>query len=149
MSNADRRPKWWSNTHDSGWERTKEALKRDWEQTKADLTGGGQDLNQDASETFRQAAGKEPIPPRGVPNPPDAGDLKAQERKAERQTRRWEDSQDAVAYGWGARQNGDRDWKTSENELRNEWSGLGHTRTWDDARDDVRHGWERGTRSKI
>ena len=49
----------------------KEAIKRDWEQTKSDLTGGkkGEDLDQDVGDTVKQAAGKEPVPPRGVPNP--------------------------------------------------------------------------------
>ena len=48
-----------------------EAMKRDLEQTKHDLSLGkaGQDLDQDVDETIKQAAGKEPIPPRNVPNP--------------------------------------------------------------------------------
>jgi hypothetical protein len=56
-------------------ERTKsrlgEALKRDVEQTKHDLSFGkaGTDLDQDVDETVKQAAGKEPIPPRNVKNP--------------------------------------------------------------------------------
>jgi hypothetical protein len=48
----------------------KEALKRDLEQTKADVSGGnaGIDLDQDASDTLKQALGKEPTPPKGIPN---------------------------------------------------------------------------------
>lgn len=48
----------------------KDAMERDLEQTKADLTGDrkGQDLNQDVDDTLKQAAGKENIPPDGVPN---------------------------------------------------------------------------------
>ncbi len=48
----------------------KEALERDLEQTKADLTGDrkGQDLDQDVDDTLKQASGKDPIPPDGVPN---------------------------------------------------------------------------------
>lgn len=48
----------------------KEALERDLEQTKADLTGDrkGQDLDQDVDDTLKQAAGKDPIPPGDVPN---------------------------------------------------------------------------------
>lgn len=51
--------------------KVKEALKRDLEQTKHDLTGGrkGEDLDQDVDETVKQAIGKEPIPPKHVPNP--------------------------------------------------------------------------------
>ena len=43
----------------------KEALKRDWEQTKADMPGmEGKDLDQDAHETVKQAAGAERVPDR-------------------------------------------------------------------------------------
>lgn len=43
----------------------KEALKRDWEQTKSDLTGGkkGIDLGQEAGDTVKQATGSKPLPP--------------------------------------------------------------------------------------
>ena len=46
----------------------KEALKRDWEQTKHDITRKGPDLGQHVNDTVKQAAGAEPIPPRNVPN---------------------------------------------------------------------------------
>ena len=51
-------------------DQVKEALKRDWEQTKSDLTGHkkGQELNQDVGDTVKQAAGREAIPPPGAPN---------------------------------------------------------------------------------
>jgi hypothetical protein len=49
--------------------KVKEALERDWEQTKHDITRKGRDLDQDVPDTLRQGAGKEPIPPEGVPNP--------------------------------------------------------------------------------
>ena len=51
-------------------EQVKEAIKRDWEQTKSDLTGGkkGHDLDQDVPDTLKQAVGKESIPAPGVPN---------------------------------------------------------------------------------
>ena len=43
----------------------KEALKRDWEQTKSDMPGmEGKDLDQDAHETVKQAAGAEEVPNR-------------------------------------------------------------------------------------
>ncbi len=32
------RPQWWTDQHTSTWDRVKEALRRDWEQTKADLS---------------------------------------------------------------------------------------------------------------
>lgn len=153
MQNAARRPAWWSNQHDSAWERTKEALKRDWEQTKNDLTGGGQDLNQDASETFRQAQGKEPIPPRNVANPPDAGDVERHQKQAEKaarkEARRWERSEDAVQYGFGSGLHRPGDWSAHESDLRSEWSSLERDRAWDDVRDDVRYGWEGARKSNF
>ncbi len=52
--------------------KVKEALKRDWEQTKHDLgKKGAPDLNQDVGDTVKQATGGEPIPPRGVPTRED------------------------------------------------------------------------------
>jgi hypothetical protein len=48
--------------------KVKEALKRDWEQTKHDITRKGPDLRQDVSDTVKQATGKEPIPAPFVPN---------------------------------------------------------------------------------
>ncbi len=47
-----------------------EAMRRDWEQTKADLPGlEGEDLDQDVDDTIKQATGKEPVPPPDMPNP--------------------------------------------------------------------------------
>ena len=38
----------------------KEAIKNDWEQTKSDVPGlEGKDIDQDADDTIKQAAGKE------------------------------------------------------------------------------------------
>jgi hypothetical protein len=46
------------------------ALERDVEQTKHDFSRGrkGTDLDQDVDDTVKQAVGKEPIPPKNVPN---------------------------------------------------------------------------------
>ena len=41
----------------------KDAMKRDWEQTKADLHLGGKELDQDVDDTLKQVAGKDAIPP--------------------------------------------------------------------------------------
>lgn len=50
-------------------EDAKDALKRDWEQTKSDLPGlEGEDLDQDVGDTLKQAAGKQEVPPDDVPN---------------------------------------------------------------------------------
>ncbi|MBA2384008.1 MAG: hypothetical protein H0V68_05020 [Actinobacteria bacterium] len=50
-------------------DRAKDALERDWEQTKSDLPGlEGKDLDQDVDDTVKQAAGKEPVPGEDTPN---------------------------------------------------------------------------------
>jgi hypothetical protein len=56
-----------------GKSRIGEAMSRDAEQTKHDLTGGrkGRDLDQDVDDTVKQGTGKDPIPPRDVPNASD------------------------------------------------------------------------------
>ena len=52
-------------TKDNKTSDAKEALTRDWEQTKSDMPGmEGKDLDQDAHETVKQAAGAEEVPPR-------------------------------------------------------------------------------------
>jgi hypothetical protein len=60
-------PNWWTKENDSAWDRVKLAVKRDWDQTKHDLGGKEPETNQNVSRTVKQAAGKEPIPPRGQP----------------------------------------------------------------------------------
>ncbi len=83
MDNVSKaRPQWWTSNHASAWERGKAALRRDWEQTKRDFGGSGADINQDAGDTFRQLAGKAPVPPTTVPNVPDAGDVKRHAKEA-------------------------------------------------------------------
>lgn len=124
-------PSWWSDTHTSAWDRSKEALRRDWEQTKADLSSGGRELNQDAGDTVKQAAGKQAIPPGNAPNPNDSHDLA------------WADAEPGVRYGYGARrQYGDREWNDEmETKLRKDW-GADDEGTWARIKHAVRRGWE-------
>jgi hypothetical protein len=77
-------PQWWTESRVSAWDRVKAALKRDWEQTKADLgpRGSGRDVNQNATDTFRQAGGSVPIPPPYEPNAPSEDDLKRHSNQA-------------------------------------------------------------------
>src|SRR5512141_463122 len=78
-------PKWWNEEqHGTAWSRVKDALKRDWEQTKSDVHAGGKDIGQDVGDTVKQATGKEPIPAGGKRN--------------------WDDAELPLAYGYGARQ---------------------------------------------
>ena len=55
-------PRWWDADHTSAWTRIKEALRRDWEQTKHDFSKkSGQELHQNVGDTVEQMAGKEPV----------------------------------------------------------------------------------------
>jgi hypothetical protein len=55
-----RRPEWYTDEHDSAWERTKAAFKNDWEQTKHDFgSKKARDLDQDVDDTIKQAAGSD------------------------------------------------------------------------------------------
>jgi hypothetical protein len=52
------RPKWYTDEHDSAWNRVKAAFGNDWEQTKHDFgSKTDRDLNQDVDDTVKQAAG--------------------------------------------------------------------------------------------
>jgi hypothetical protein len=63
-------PTWWTGQEDSIWDRIKQALKRDLEQTKADLSmPTGRELHQTALDTVKQALGLEPLPLPHQPNP--------------------------------------------------------------------------------
>lgn len=69
MSISHAHPDWWSQSFSSPWERARIALRRDLDQTWADLgLGEGQDLNQSVADTVRQAIGVQLIPPDHVPN---------------------------------------------------------------------------------
>ncbi|HVY61193.1 MAG TPA: hypothetical protein VHF22_06035 [Planctomycetota bacterium] len=126
---AVQNPAWWSNEYDSGWDRVKEAFRRDWEQTKNDLSFGkaGKDLNQDVPDTVKQAAGSKPVPPGNAPNVDED----------------WARNEPAFRYGFGARTyykdfgtwNGDL-----ETRLKTEYTGLG--RSWEQDRDLIRHGYD-------
>jgi hypothetical protein len=123
--------KWWNETHESGWERVKAAFKRDWDQTKHDLGGKQPDTDQNVGDTVKQAAGKEPIPPRGQHT--------------------YEQEEDAYRFGYGARtQYGERfsTWNNElERELKRDWQETYRDREWSGYCDSIRHGWEYEERS--
>jgi hypothetical protein len=123
-------PTWWDAKHTSAWDRVKEAMRRDWEQTKADFSSKhGEELDQDVPDTLKQAVGAEAIPPPGVPNP-----------KAD-----WAKTEPAVRYGFGAREKYGNDFKTwepgLETKLKSEWSDMSDEE-FDAAREDIRYGWD-------
>ncbi len=124
-------PKWWNKEHDSGWERTKAALKRDWDQTKHDFGGRQPDTDQDVGDTVKQAAGKQAIPPRGQPTV--------------------EEHEDAYRFGYGARSHYRQkysEWNDSlEADLSRDWRDTYNDRDWNRYRDTIRWGWEYEDRS--
>lgn len=98
-------PSWWNNEHESAWDRVKEALLRDWEQTKADLTGqkSGRDLNQGIADTLKQAAGQEEVPPphkQNIPKEPEEASkrIAALGQTIEKANERIADAKDDIAY---------------------------------------------------
>lgn len=124
MTNT-RNPKWWNDTHESAWNRVKAAFKRDWDQTKHDVGGREPDTDQNVDDTVKQAAGKQPIPPRGQPT--------------------YQEAEDAYRFGFGARsQYGQRyrQWDDRlENQLKEDWSTTYDNREWNRFRDVVQRGW--------
>lgn len=153
MGTATWQPKWWTKEHGSSWERVKEAMKRDWEQTKADLHLGGRELDQDVNDTVKQATGKDVIPPPNQPNAPGGTDLKSAGPTSGSST--WDDVEEPIAYGFGARQNygsQHNEWNDNlESTLKSEWESShsgGTSRlhsTWDDVKPLIRRGYDRGS----
>jgi hypothetical protein len=113
------------------WERAKEALRRDWDQTKHDLHLGGHELNQSADDTLAQAVGGMAVPPIDRANPPNV-------------ITRWEDAEIAIGFGWAARSEyGDRypSWcRALERTLERDWKN--DAMPWPTVVGLVRHGYE-------
>ncbi|MFO0741327.1 MAG: hypothetical protein U0270_35855 [Labilithrix sp.] len=136
-------PKWWTkDRHENSWERVKEALRRDWEQTKVDLQGHGRDLNQGVEDTVKQATGSEAIPPGDQPNVKTTHPVTQPI---------WSDVEEPMKYGYGARayygaQHEAWDDKL-EGTLKEEWESVkdGSHRAWNDVKAFVKRGYERAT----
>jgi len=126
MTITQQNPKWWTNEHESSWDRVKAAVKRDWDQTKHDVGAKQPDTNQNVKDTVKQAAGKEAIPPRGQPV--------------------YDDVEPAYRFGYGARSYYGRrysKWDTNlENELRRDWSDTYPDDDWDSQARYIRSGWD-------
>jgi hypothetical protein len=140
MGSASFQPKWWTEKHGSQWENVKEAMKRDWEQTKKDLHVGGKELNQNAGDTVKQATGKEAIPPSNATGTRTGTDLG------------WDDAEQPLMYGVGARQQYGAQHATwnegLELRLKSEWEAAegGAKRKWDEVKNVVRHGYDKAAR---
>jgi hypothetical protein len=124
--NQYKNPSWWTSENDSSWERVKAAFKRDWDQTKHDLGGKQPDTDQDVDDTVKQAAGKQPIPPRGQPV--------------------YENAAPAYRFGYGARSHYGKKYPTwnadLERELRKDWTTTNAGTNWDEYSPYVRKGWD-------
>lgn len=128
-----RNPRWWNKDNDSAWERVKAAFKRDWDQTKHDFGGKQPDMNQDVDDTVKQAAGKQPIPPRGLPV--------------------YEEIEDANRFGYGARSHYGKmysNWDNNlETQLRSDWQETYNDRDWMLYREEIRRGWDYDERERL
>lgn len=129
--NKNNNPKWWTPENDSAWDRVKEAMKRDWDQTKHDFGGHEPDTNQTIGHTVKQVSGTETIPPRGVVT--------------------YEEWEPAYRFGYGARQRYGKemdeyeDWDEElETNLRRDWETIASNRkqTWMQDRAAIRYGWD-------
>jgi hypothetical protein len=114
------------------WERIKEALRRDWEQTKFDLALGGHQLNQAIDDTIEQARGAMPLPVAGEANPP-------------RVIATWDEAERAIKFGfeaagkYGAKYPA---WSpTLEARLARDWLLADQPHDWSEVRSFVRHGY--------
>jgi hypothetical protein len=85
------RPSWWTEqVHGSACERVREAMRRDWMQTRHDLGVKGHEMNQKVSDTLKQAAGQEHLPTINQANPP-------------RVIGEWTEAETPYRFGYGAR----------------------------------------------
>ena len=119
-------PNWWTPENDSAWDRAKAAFKRDWDQTKHDLGGKQPDTDQQATDTVKQAAGHEAIPPRGQPT--------------------FDKAEPAYRFGYGARSHYSKShshWDPIlESELKRDWETTNPDRKWSEDREYVKSAWD-------
>jgi hypothetical protein len=125
-------PSWWTDKHEGTWSRVKDALKRDWEQTKNDLSKkSGKDLDQSAGDTVKQAAGKEPIPGPSTSTPTTNA--------------KWDDVETGYRFGAGSRDQFATEhpkWDDKlEQKLSNEWTNLKTGKDWDSVKAHVKSAW--------
>src|SRR3954463_975742 len=134
MGTAIDHPKWGGAEDGTAGERVKEAMRRDWEQTKNDVGARAPDLDQDVGDTVKQAAGKQPIPPANMKNP---GRSKYD---------KFDDIEEPMSYGYAARMQYEKQYPQwddrLENTLKGEWSAGKHTGTWEEVKAFVRRGFE-------
>ena len=112
-----KRPDWYKDEFDNGWQRVKNAFSKDWEQTKHDFgSKRARDLDQDARDTVREATGG------------GSSD-------------RFESHEPAFRFGYGARQHYRSQYPTWNNDLDTKLRG-DYGPDYDRDRDFIRHAYE-------
>jgi hypothetical protein len=137
---ASWRPSWWSDeVRGSAWDRAREAMRRDWMQTKHDLGVGGHEMNQGLTDTVKQAVAKQHLPTINEPNPPKViGD--------------WAEAEIPYGYGYAVRRRFGTThpvWNEGlETKLESEWTATttlvpsNERRGWTEVRTLVQRGYE-------
>lgn len=154
MGSASFHPSWWSEKkHGGAWQRVKEAMKRDLEQTKNDFTPGAPDLRQDVGDTINQAAGKVAMPPPGQKTPPSNREVKSELKRSMKNDQEtvpkavpFDDVEGPLSYGYAARIQYAAKYPTwddkLETTLREEWTAGNTNRDWDEVAPYVRRGFD-------
>jgi hypothetical protein len=131
---------WHNEVNTSAWDSIKEAVRRDWEQTKFDLgLPGGHELNQNVVDTLKQATQTASIPPDDRPNPPKVIGA-------------WDEAEYPIGYGYSARRDLSSEHPTwnegIEQRLQADWEAHhgDNKRRWGEVRSLVRYGYEYGPR---
>ena len=113
------RPTWYTDEHDSTWDRMKDAFRRDWEQTKHDFgSNTARDLDQDVDDTVKQAVGAD----------------RASDRS-------FEDHEPAFRFGHAARRHYGTKHSTWDNDLESSLR-TDYGDDWDRDRDHIRRAYE-------
>lgn len=108
-------PAWWSNENTTAWERAKEGMRRDWQQTKQAFD------KENGQGKGRKSVGAIPVEPED-----------------------FEACEPALRYGYAASLHYDTVivWDDAlEAKLRAEWMEQKPPRTWNEAKGDVKHAW--------
>lgn len=130
-------PTWHTPEHEMGWARVREAVRRDWQQTRHDMHVGGHELNQRASDTLEQAVGSAAIPSTDRTSPRKARD-------------EWEWVEQPAEYGQSARLHFGSiypEWcRELDQQLQREWPSDAlasmEPGLWDDVKASVRYGYD-------
>lgn len=112
------------------WKRVRQALQRDWAQTRRDLIDTGANLRQSVVDTVKQARGRQEIPALNEANP----------------TRH----EPAVTYGFDARNRLGGNLATwndeTEAQLERDWNASGDGRRFTNVREELKRGWHSSIR---